>query len=47
MTAVVYETNSGLFRFIIHFKYDHDMRTEKDSKEITGGYKILNHKENV
>jgi len=47
MTADVYVTNSGLFRLIIHFKYDHEIRTKEDSKEITGGYKILSHKENV
>jgi len=39
MTALGYVTNSGLFRFISHFIYDHEMRTEKTAKKSQEGTK--------
>jgi len=47
MHGATIKINSGSFGFISHFKYDHKMRTEEHSKEITGGYKIVSHNENV
>jgi len=47
MHVATVKINSGLSGFISRFKYDHEMRTEEDSKEITEGYKIVIHNENV